>query len=508
MKPRPVILALVFSLLACAPAVTAGAQAAGEPVVVGSKEFPESYILGEIMAQLLEDRGFAVRRKFGLSGTLVAFESMRKGDIDVYAEYSGTLEQAILKSPRRGPYAELQAKMKRTFDMDLLEPLGFDNTYALAMGRARAEQLGIKTISDLPRFPDLRFGVSHDFLNRNDCWPGLSKAYGLTARPSGLNHALVHRAIRDDKLDVTDVYSTDGDIVRFDLLLLVDDRRFFPNYLAAPLVRGEVDERVKPVLNELAGRIDDTQMQRLNVSAVGQPRSFEEVAPELAHQFLTTQGLLREEGYSAAPGKWTTLLVRVGQHLKITLVALLAGIVVAVPCGVLVYRLRFLSRPVIYVAGLLQTVPSLALLAFMIPLLGTGEKPAIVALFLYALLPILRNTAVALFMVDPVLKKVSVGMGLTLWQRLRHVELPLAWPAILSGIKTAAVINIGTATLATYIGAGGLGEPIATGLQTNDPYLILWGVIPAALLAILTELAFEGIEKLVIPRHLLQKPAE
>jgi osmoprotectant transport system permease protein len=202
------------------------------------------------------------------------------------------------------------------------------------------------------------------------------------------------------------------------------------------------------------------------------------------------------------------LLIRVGQHLKITLIALLAGIVIAVPAGVLVYRLRFLSRPVLYFAGLLQTVPSLALLAFMIPLLGTGEKPAIVALFLYALLPILRNTAVALFTVDPVMKKVSVGMGLTLWQRLRHVELPLAWPAILSGIKTAAVINIGTATLATYIGAGGLGEPIATGLQTNDPYLILWGVIPAALLAILTEVAFEGIEQLLIPRHLLQKPAE
>jgi osmoprotectant transport system permease protein len=480
----------------------------GQPVVVSSKEFPESCILGEIMAQLLEDRGFVVERKFGLSGTLVAFESMRKGDIDVYAEYSGTLEQAILKSQRRGSYAELQATIKRTLDMDLLEPLGFNNTYALAMSRVKAEQLGIKTISDLTRFPDLRFGFSHDFLHRADCWPGLIKVYALTALPSGINHALAYQAIREDKLDVTDAYSTDGDIERFDLLLQEDDRQFFPKYLAAPLVRGGVDERVKPVLNLLAGRISNTQMQRLNASAVGQSRNFEETAPEIAHQFLADQGLLLGEAYSAAPSKWTTLLVRVGQHLKMTLIALLAGIVIAVPAGVLVYRLRFLARPVIYVAGLLQTVPSLALLAFMIPLLGTGQKPAIVALFLYALLPILRNTAVALFTVDPVLKKVSVGMGLTLWQRLRHVELPLAWPAILSGIKTAAVINIGTATLATYIGAGGLGEPIATGLQTNDPYLILWGVIPAALLAILTEVAFEGIEKLLISRHLLQKSAE
>lgn len=502
MKTRLAMPVLVCVLLGGA------APAQGQRVVVSSKEFPESYILGEIMAQLLEDRSFTVARKFGLSGTLVAFESMRKGDIDVYAEYSGTLEQAILKSAQRGPYDELQAAMKRTFDMDLLEPLGFNNSYLVAMSRAKAEQLGIKSISDLARFPDLRFGFSHDFLHRNDCWPGLIKAYPLTARPSGISHALAYEAIHEDKLDVTDAYSTDGDIERLDLVLLEDDRQFFPKYLAAPLVRGGVDEHVKRVLNELAGRITNAEMQRLNASAVGKSKSFEERVPEIARQFLAQQGLLRGDREITAPGFWTTLLVRVGQHLKITLVALLGGILIAVPLGVLVYRLRFLSRPVIYLAGLLQTIPSLALLAFMIPIFGTGEQPAIVALFLYALLPILTSTAVALFTVDPVLKKVSVGMGLTFWQRLRHVELPLAWPAILSGIKTAAIINIGTATLATYIGAGGLGEPIATGLQTNDRYLILQGVIPAALLAILTALAFEGLEKLLVPRHLLQKPAE
>jgi osmoprotectant transport system permease protein len=156
----------------------------------------------------------------------------------------------------------------------------------------------------------------------------------------------------------------------------------------------------------------------------------------------------------------------------------------------------------------LQTIPSIALLAFLIPFFGIGAKPAIVALFLYALLPILRNTATALFSIDPVLRKVSVGMGLTAWQRLRYVELPLASPTILAGIKTAAVINIGTATLAAFIGAGGLGEPIVTGLALNDPSLILQGAIPAALLAVLTELGFELLERGLIPRHLLQKPAE
>ncbi|MBI3016277.1 MAG: ABC transporter permease [Candidatus Tectomicrobia bacterium] len=229
---------------------------------------------------------------------------------------------------------------------------------------------------------------------------------------------------------------------------------------------------------------------------------------EIARGFLSKKGLLHGQGGFVEPGKWVTLLSRVATHLKLTLIALLAAMAVAIPFGVFVYRLRVISRPVIYVAGLLQTIPSIALLAFMIPLLGIGPTPAIVALFLYALLPILRNTAAALFSIDPVLKKVAVGMGLTAWQRLRHVELPLGAPMILAGIKTAAVINIGTATLAAFIGAGGLGEPIVTGLALNDPSLILEGAVPAALLAVLAEFAFELLENLVIPKHLRQKPAE
>jgi osmoprotectant transport system permease protein len=181
---------------------------------------------------------------------------------------------------------------------------------------------------------------------------------------------------------------------------------------------------------------------------------------------------------------------------------------IAIPAGVLVYRLPAISRPILYLTGLLQTIPSIALLAFMIPVFGIGVVPAIVALFLYALLPILRNTATALFSVDPLLKKVSVGMGLTTWQRLRHIELPLAAPTIFAGIKTAAVINIGTATLAAFIGGGGLGEPIVTGLALNDTKLILEGAIPAALLAVLVEFGFERLEKILIPKHLLQKAAE
>jgi osmoprotectant transport system permease protein len=161
-----------------------------------------------------------------------------------------------------------------------------------------------------------------------------------------------------------------------------------------------------------------------------------------------------------------------------------------------------LARGLLYVTGLVQTIPALALLALLIPLVGLGELPAILALFLYSLLPIVRNTLSGLFSVDPLLRQVATGMGMTDWQRIWHIELPLAMPTLLAGIKTAAIISIGTATLAAFVGAGGLGEPIITGLNLNDNSLILEGAVPAALLAIMAELIFEVIERRLVPAHL------
>jgi osmoprotectant transport system permease protein len=263
--------------------------------------------------------------------------------------------------------------------------------------------------------------------------------------------------------------------------------------------------RAKLVLNELAGVLSETNMIALNAAATIDKKDF----AGIARSFLQERKLLAAgEKEPAEQHRWTILLQRTFTHLKLTVLALLLAMAIAIPGGVLVYRMPKISRPILYLSGLLQTIPSIALLAFMIPLFGIGIVPAIVALFLYALLPILRNTATALFSVDPLLKKVSVGMGLTTWQRLRHIELPLAAPTILAGIKTAAVINIGTATLAAFIGAGGLGEPIVTGLALNDTALILEGAIPTALLAVLVEFGFEMLEKVLIPKHLLQKTAE
>jgi osmoprotectant transport system permease protein len=499
---------LLLTLFLVAPA-RLWADAPTRPVVIGCKQDVEGQVLAEIMAQLLEDRGFAVERRFSLGSTKIVFTALTTGAIDVYPEYSGTIEQEILRLPGRSSHARMRDLLHGRYNLDLLDFFGFSNTYALTLSRAKAEKLQLKRISDLANHPNLRLGFSNEFLNRPDGWVGLAQAYGLSLRPVGLEHALAYQAIRENKLDITDAYSTDGDLKKFDYVLLEDDRRFFPPYLAAPLVRAELDDRAKRTLEELGCTSTETEMQALNESV----QDGKKVA-DVAAGFLRSKGLLtgvRPEVTVAGERSidWGFLLSCTFTHIKLTLLSLLAGMAVAIPLGVVVYRLGgAASKGVLYLAGVLQTIPSIALLAFLIPILGIGARPAIVALFLYALLPILRNTTAALFSIDPVLRKVSIGMGLTAWQRLRYIDLPLAAPTILAGIKTAAIINIGTATLAAFIGAGGLGEPIVTGLALNDPSLILQGAIPAALLAVLTELLFELLERGLIPRHLLQKAVE
>lgn len=483
-----------MALLLSAKAVVCSAQ---QRAVVGSKNFTEGYILAEILCQILEGNGVDIERRFGLGGTLVCYGALRTRAIDVYPEYSGTLTQAVLRTERIS-YAELQEVLHREHDMRLLEPFGFNNTYAIALKRGRAEALGLRSIGDLARVDNLRMAFSHEFINRKDGWPGLAMAYDLSFVPRGIEHGLAYRAMEDGKIDVTDVYSTDGDIRKYDLFLLDDDKGYFPTYLAAPLLHADVSPEIVEILGGLAGVITESEMRAMNARVLLDGLSFAEVATE----FLDAKGLAGRDRKRTASLS-ANLIRRTLTHLKLTGVALFAAMAVAIPMGILVYLMRGAARPVIYIAGTLQTIPSIALLAFMIPLFGIGAVPAVVALFLYSLLPILRNTATALLSIDPVLKRVAVGMGLDRWQRLRYVELPLAAPTILAGIKTAAVINIGTAALAAFIGAGGLGEPIVTGLALNDTRLILEGAVPAAGLAILTELFFEWLERAIVPRYLL-----
>jgi osmoprotectant transport system permease protein len=250
-------------------------------------------------------------------------------------------------------------------------------------------------------------------------------------------------------------------------------------------------------LNKLDHFISEEEMQQLNAMAL-----YDKVSHvEIARNFLTQKGLIKSSNHEA-PSNWSLIAEKAWRHITLTFLALIASTLVAVPLGVSIFKNQRLSKIILYITGILQTIPSIALLALMIPILGIGVVPAVVTLFLYALLPILRNTVIGLTTVDPVLKKVAMAIGLTKWNSLHLVEIPLAMPMILAGIRTAAVINVGTATLAAFIGAGGLGEFIVTGLALNNTNMILMGAIPAALLAIFTELLFELIERFLIPKHL------
>ncbi|MEM1153817.1 MAG: glycine betaine ABC transporter substrate-binding protein [Pseudomonadota bacterium] len=464
-------------------------------ISIGSKIFPESYVLAEITAQLLESNGILVDRKLGLGGTLIAYDALEGGSVDLYPEYTGTISQVILKKPGISSNELNAALAKRGLALGV--HLGFNNSYAVAISGPIASKDGIVNISDLARHPDLRLGFSFEFLNRSDGWPALKQAYNLPQSASGIEHALAYAAIANNKLDATDAYTTDGELEAYDLRLLKDDKAFFPNYDAVLLMREGLPEYVNQVLAKLEGSLDASTMRSLNYRV-----SSDKLSPQLvASQFLKKAGLVTVSSTNA-PDTAKRIFGYTAVHLKLTLIALLLACLVAIPAAMMLARHHAMAKTLLYITGLIQTVPALALLALLVPIVGLGEIPAIIALFLYSLLPIVRNTVTGLFAVDPLVKQVAAGMGMTPRQQLWKIELPLAGPMILAGVKTAAVISIGTATLAAFVGAGGLGEPIITGLTLNDHNRILEGAIPAALLAIIVELVFEGIERITVPPHL------
>lgn len=472
------------------------AFATAEPIVVASKNFSESYVLGEIVAQLLEHEGFAVERKLGLGGTKICYDALVAGDVDVYVEYTGTIAEAIKDIPEADE-ARLIAALAED-GVEMLPTFGFNNTYALAASAAAAEARGLRRISDLADHRDLRMALSHELLERRDGWPGLQNVYGFDWTPDGIEHALAYQAIADGAIDLTDAYSTDGELARYDLVVLEDDRGFFPSYYAVPLVRADLARRAKAVIARTADTLDDAEMRSLNAKVHG----GEETTASAAALYLRERGLVADAAANAAEGLAERLTANTLRHLVLVAWALLPATAIAVLLALLIFNFVWLSRVTVYAAGLLQTIPSLALLALLIPLVGIGAVPAVIALFLYALLPILRNAVTALVGIDPTLRRVALAMGLTPAQQLRHVFVPLALPSIVAGVRTAAVISIGTATLAAFIGAGGLGDPIVKGLSLNDTRLILEGAVPAAVLAIVAELVFEQIERWLSPGHL------
>ena len=485
-------------LAALGLAALAGCRGHGA-VRIGSKKFTESVILGDLAVDLLQARGLPAEHRRELGGTRILWNALLAGEIDAYPEYTGTIREEILAGQPAGDDAAL-ARALAEKGILMGGPIGFNDTYAVAMPEPLAARLGIRTISDLASHPEVILGFSHEFMDRQDGWRGLRDRYGLHPRDvRGLDHDVAYRAVESGAIGAIVVYSTDAEIQGYHLRVLEDDRRYFPSYQALFLYRAELARRTPEAvaaLRALEGKISESDMIRMNARAKLEHVSEARVAATFLEASLGVRVTTHEAGFGER------LWDRTREHLFLVAISLLLTLIVAIPLGIFAARRPIAGQVLLGAVGVIQTIPSLALLVLMIPLLGIGSLPALAAMFLYSLLPIVRNTASGLTDIPAPLKESAAALGLPPGARLRLVELPLAARSILAGIKTSAVLNVGVATLGALIGAGGYGQPILTGIRLADTGMILEGAIPAAALALIVQGAFEVVERAVVARGL------
>jgi len=281
---RALALALALFLAGCGPARE-------ERVVVGSKHFTEQVVLAELIAQHLEEKaGLPVERRFYLAGSYICHQAILSGRIDVYVEYTGTALTAILKQEPKGTSDEVYARVKseygKRFDLEVGPTLGFNNTFAMVIRGEDAAQLGVRTLSDAARVaPRWRAGIGYEFLERPDGYKGLVAAYGLrfAEQPRIMDLGLLYRALKEKQVDMVAGSATDGVIEALGMVVLEDDRHYFPPYDAVPVVRRETLQQhpaVGKALADLAGRISEEEMRRLNYAVDGEHRDVKEVVRE------------------------------------------------------------------------------------------------------------------------------------------------------------------------------------------------------------------------------------
>jgi osmoprotectant transport system permease protein len=467
------------------------AQPTEKSMVVGSKRFTESYVLGEIVNQTLRDAGTTAIHRQGLGNTTIVVQALTNGQIDIYPEYTGTILREILKRPEtQVSLSELNDLLKPK-GLKVAIPLGFNNTYALAMRAEQAKALGLKSISDITKLsPEqqstLRIALSPEFKNRADGWSALMQAYDFKVKPGKvLEHGLAYDALERGDADIVDAYSTDAAIGQKGLILLEDDRKAFPRYDAILLMRSDFDERP---LQSLIGKLDEGSMAKLNGLAES-GISFEKVA----RSFLNTS--TQDQQKTSQISRFFKLLIgpdfftALRDHVLLVAISSTMALLIGVPLGILAYRRPRYAAWILGASGILQTIPSLALLTILIALLDQiGAVPAVLALFLYGLLPIVNATHISLIEVPSNLKEAALALGCNQWKLLISIELPYARPVIMTGLASATVIGVGTCTLAALVGAGGFGDRIVAGLAVNDHALMLAGAIPAAILALLAQI--------------------
>ena len=487
-------------------------------IIISSKIFTENILLAEMLSLLLEEKyTFKVIRKFNLGGTQLVFSALRNKEIDVYPEYTGTGYTMILKlsgetQPKK-TFKIVKKEFLNKFNLVWSLPLGFENTYTLAVRSSDLRFKKIHRISQLKgKTKSLKLGAGHEFMERQDGFLNFIKKYQLSFQKDQtwtMNQGLMYSALKNKKIDMVMAYSTDGRIKAFDLKTLRDDKSFFPAYEAAYLTRKDFLKQypmLKKAFKQLEGNITEKEMIFLN----NQVDQLKLDSTQIARNFLIKKNLLEDDIKNLKQQSWLDYYISKKEyffkifyeHLLLVVVSLFFALWLAIPIGLWASYNNKVEKTVFFIVNTLQTVPSLALLAIFIPFLGIGFLPAVVTLFIYSLLPIIRNTFEAIKNIDRVLISAGAGMGLNIWQVLRYIQIPLAFPMILAGVRTSAVIVVGTATLAAFIGAGGLGDPIFRGIATLNSKLIFLGAVPACLLAIFIDRFLAFLEKLIIPKGL------
>jgi len=493
-----VIITLTLFLHLVFPLTSVHSSQSESTFTVGSKAFTESVILGEVIAQMAASKAGAItEHKAQLGGTNILWNALLAGEIDAYPEYTGTLMRGILSKENIQTLPELRLFLKKK-GIRMTKTLGFNNTYALGVTQESARNLNLSRISNLSSYPELKLGFNNEFMDRADGWPGLQKHYQLTHKNvTGLDHDLAYRALESSHIHVMDLYSTDAEIDYYNLVVLEDDKHYFPDYLAVILYREELHmkhPKIAAALNLLSDKIDATKMISMNAEVKLNKKTEAFVASTFLEKNMQTKSNIVIES------EWQRFIRYSKEHIILVLISLLTAIIVAIPLGILAAKQSKFTHVILGTASIIQTIPALALFVFMIPLLGIGGPPAVVALFLYSLLPIIRNTYAGLNDIPNEIIESAKVLGLSEMAQLRIIELPLATRSILAGIKTSAVINVGTATLGAIIGAGGYGQPILTGIRLDDTNLILQGAIPAAILALMVQGVFGIFERRMLPK--------
>ncbi len=458
MKTLIISLVLAFSLFAKAAPV----------IMVGSKPNTESKIIAEMIALALETTGEAqVERKFGLGETPIILEHLKAGKIDIYPEYSGNIGDLLISASWDKTLGKIRGALAG-HKIVTSGTLGFNRTSTLAVKKDNTRFKDINTISDLKKLSGFKGGFTYKFLRSGRGLFPLMKDYGITQKKvRKMSKKRMIETINSGEVEIIEMASTDPALLKYNLKTLKDDRGFLPKYLAFMLTKKDFPTKYpaswKILHDVLVGRITEADMARMNAQVELEGKSYSAIAA----------GFLKKAGVNTNFSMWKQIYPKLLTHIQLVIIPLLLSTIFGVFLVVMAAKNKVFEKLVTLMNRFYKPIPFLVFLCILIPFLGTGKTPVYMTLFIFGIFPIVKYS-------------------FPNWSIHN----------ILSGVKNTAFINVGMATIAAYVGAGGLGDLIISGLSGNDKNMILMGVIPAIILGVLIHLLIELSDKYMSPKKM------